>query len=120
MEYQAQRDAWYAVLKAKGFHDIERPDGTLEEHSDRYELNDNVRHVGQVFELISVDVFNAALHRYNFQSATDRAICKCLADAMTFKDIKTSLGVGQPRIERVRRQVKAWHDVGFNLLSDVE
>lgn len=120
-EYVRERKFWYGLIKGKGFHDIEKDDGSLESVPERFELNDNVRHErSSVFELISVDVFAAALHRYNFKSAVDHRICEYLAVARTFKDIKAELGVGQERIERVRREVKSWHDTGSNLLSDVE
>jgi hypothetical protein len=125
-EYAAERVKWYALLADTGFHDIEKDNGELEEHSDHYELNPAIArkpgsaYTGNMADLVSVGIFNAALHRYNFGSAMDRKICEQLAEAVPFLVIKRSLGVGQGRIERVRAEVKAWYDVGFDLLSDVE
>lgn len=119
-EYTTERAKWYGLLKETGFHDIEKDTGELKQLPDRYEFNDGVRHETGVFDLILVDVYNAALHRFNFRSAVDRAICERLALGHSFRDIKTELDVGQYRIERVRSQIKSWHDISFNLLSDVE
>jgi hypothetical protein len=119
-EYAEERIKWYGLLKDTGFHDIEKDDGELEQAPDRYQFNDALPHETGVFDLITVDVYNAALHRFNFKSGTDCVICEFLAAGKSFREIKKTLDVGQYRIERVRADVKSWHDLGFNLLSDVE
>jgi hypothetical protein len=102
------KEAWRLRLQLSGFHDLESaddPDGPLS-------------NAGQPSHLDKADTVTvqhaAAYYRRvgqlasKFPFSRDREIAEAVADGASIRDIKSSLGTGQGRIERVMHVLRQW------------
>lgn len=102
------KEAWRLRLRLSGFHDLENPD----------DPDGPLSNAGQPSHFDTADSVivqsNAAYYRRIGQLSQklpfgrDRAIAEMLADGHGIRSIKSGLGVGQGRIERIQRQVRSW------------
>lgn len=92
-EYQKQRDIWYKKLEESGFEDAERLDGTLKSWSSKF-----CRFANKT----SIDTWEAKaayyrmsesfLTNHKFETELDRVIWEYHANALSVRDIATTLG----------------------------
>jgi len=137
-EFSALKAEWDQKLADSGFDDIERPPpcrpkGDPKRHADYHKHfirsdNPDGRNV-PLDDLLAaedadippfltrdetslwagpLDYLAEALHHFPFRNSKDREIASRLYEAEPWGDIKAALHVGQSRIQRVIREIKAW------------
>lgn len=101
-------ESWRIRLRLSGFHDLENPDdpdGPLSNagqpsHLDRVDET-QVRNAAAYYRRIGQLAMKLPFRR-------DQQIAEMVADGAGIRTIKSTLGVGQGRVERVMRLIGGW------------
>lgn len=101
------RKVWHLRVAKTGFRDLENPDNPDGPLSD---IHNPRRCLGAFGDHESTAEYYRRFEHLasRFEDATDRAIAQALADGHVVQRVQDELHVGQGRIERVVRTVKAW------------